>query len=202
MQGPEAERLDIQMVRFDASRTADFFSVHSAANDADWCYCAAWWVPTWEGWGERGAEQNRDLRSELLQRGQYDGYLLYVDSIPAGWCQVGPRDRLSKLVEQFGLQPESGVWAVTCFLIAPSHRRKGLASTMLDFVVEDLRELGVRKIEAFPRRGPELDEGELWNGPEQLFLEAGFGVVIDDPTRPVLALDLRQERSDDGGHVP
>jgi hypothetical protein len=72
---------------------------------------------------------------------------------------------------------------------------------MLGAVVEDLRESGVRRIEAFPRRGVELDEAELWNGPEVLFLEAGFEVVLDDPVRPVLALNLRREGSDDGGQV-
>ena len=198
MRSPDSGIPELQVVRFDASRTADFFAVHSAANGADWCYCAAWWAPTWDGWGERSAERNRELRSELLQRGEYDGYLLYVEGRVAGWCQVGPRDRLPKLVEQFRLQPNAGAWAVTCFLIAPSHRRQGLASYMLDEVVEDLRHSGVNRIEAFPRRGSELDEFELWNGPEALFLRAGFEVVVEDPARPVLALDFREGGSDDG----
>jgi GNAT superfamily N-acetyltransferase len=195
MRSSEIERLNRRVVRFDASRVSDFFAVHSAANGADWCYCAAWWVPTWDGWGERSAKQNRELRSSLLERGEYDGYLLYVDNSPAGWCQVGPRDRLSKLVEQFQLRHDADTWAITCFLIAPSYRRQGMSSYMLDAVVEDLRDSGVRRIEAFPRRGAELDEAELWNGPEDLFLEAGFEVVLDDPVRPVLALNLRRERS-------
>lgn len=199
MVSPKSGTPELQIVRFDASRTADFFAVHSAANGADWCYCAAWWVPTWNGWGERSAEQNRALRSELLQRGEYDGYLLYVDGMAAGWCQVGPRDRLTKLVEQFRLQPDAGAWAITCFLIAPSFRRQGLASQMLNEVVKDVRHSGAERIEAFPRRGPDLDEYELWNGPESLFIEAGFEVEVEDPLRPVLALDLREEDGSHGG---
>jgi ribosomal protein S18 acetylase RimI-like enzyme len=186
------------VVRFEASRTADFYAVHSAANGADWCYCTAWWTPTWDGWGERSAEQNRAARSDLLRRSQYDGYLLYVEEKAVGWCQVGPRDRLAKLVEQFQLQPDPGAWAVTCFLIAPSYRRQGLAAQMLNEVVRDLRHAGVKRVEVFPRRGRELDEYDLWNGPEDMFLEAGFEVVVEDPARPVLALDLGAEGGDDG----
>ena len=70
---------------------------------------------------------------------------------------------------------------------------------MLEAVVDDMRESGIRRIEAFPRRGYELDEAELWNGPEAMFLGTGFKVVVDDPVRPVLALNLREEASDDDG---
>ena len=86
-----------------------------------------------------------------------------------------------------------------CGAWGSAERRQGLASYLLDEVVEDLRHSGVNRIEAFPRRGSELDEFELWNGPEALFLRAGFEVVVEIPARPVLALDFRDGGSDDGG---
>lgn len=180
----------ITVHRFDASRRADFFRLHSAAHGADWCFCAAWHVPTWEGWGERTAAENRAVRESLLDRGEYDGYLLYVDDEPAGWCQVGPRDRLPKLVGQFGLTPDAEAWAITCFLIAPAQRGQGLAGQLLRAVLADLRARGVRYVEAFPKRGADLDALDLWNGPEGMFRRAGFRVVQEDPAGPVLTLDL------------
>src|SRR5215475_14443511 len=96
---------ELQLRRFDATCRAEFFHLHSAANDADSCYCVAWWTPTWQGWGERTAEQNRALREQLCDRGEYDGYLLYQGDQPVGWCQAGQRDRLRKLVQQFDLPP-------------------------------------------------------------------------------------------------
>ena len=48
--------------RFDPGRRADFFRLHSEVNEAGWCFCAAWWVESWEGFGERPAEANRALR--------------------------------------------------------------------------------------------------------------------------------------------
>jgi len=179
-----------RVVRFDAGSRPDFARVHCEENGADWCQCVAWWVPTWEGWGERTAEENAGLRDELCARGEYDGYLLYADGEPAGWCQAGPRDRLAKLVGQFGLAPRSDTWAVTCFLIAKRFRGRGLAAFLLDEVLSDLRVRGAVRVEAFPKRGPELDTMDLWNGPEAMFRAAGFRVVKEDPVRPVLALDL------------
>lgn len=175
--------------RFSPERFGDFLAVHSEANEAGWCFCSAWWVPTWEGWGERSAQDNRAVRDRLCEAGEYDGYLIYADGQPAGWCQVGPRDRLSKLRLQHGLDPSPETWAITCFLIPPRYRRRGLASRLLDGVLADLRSQGVRRVEAYPRRGESLEAGDLWTGPEAMFRRAGFEIARDDPRRPILVLD-------------
>ncbi len=183
-----AESLSIQ--RLDAGRRDDFYRFHCPANDAGWCFCVAWWAPTWEGWGDRSADDNRRLRDELFDHGEFDGYLAYAGDEPVGWCQVGPRDRLTKLAQQFALPPDPAVWAITCVNVAPSRRRRGVARTLLRAVLDGVRARGVRRLEAFPKRGPELEPGDLWNGPEALYREAGFSVTRDDPQRPLLALDL------------
>jgi GNAT superfamily N-acetyltransferase len=175
--------------RIDETNRADFYTIHCDGNDTGWCNCIAWWVPTWDGWEERTPEQNRELRESLFDRGEYDGYLIYADGKPAGWCQVGPRDRLEKLVRQFALSPDAGIWAITCFLIAPEYRRAGLSRHLLDGVVRDLTSRGVARVEAFPKRGG-LDAGDLWTGPEELYREAGFTVIRDHERFPVLSLDL------------
>jgi ribosomal protein S18 acetylase RimI-like enzyme len=175
--------------RFEAALRNDFYRLHSDANDAGLCFCVAWWVPTWDGWGERSAAENRQLRESLCARGEYDGYLLYVDDAPAGWCQAGLRDRLAKLAQQFALAPDPATWAITCFQIAPAYRRQGLAAFLLGEVLSDLRMRGVRRVEAFPKRGADLDADDLWNGPETMFRAAGFSVVRDDLRRPVLAIE-------------
>ncbi len=182
--------MSVQVVRFEPGRRADFLALHGDANDAGWCRCVAWWVPTWAGWGERTAEENGSLREELLARGEYDGYLAYAGGVPVGWCQAGPRDRLDKLARQFGLAPDPHTWAITCFLVRPASRGGGVATTMLAAVLADLPRRGARRVEAFPKRGEGLDPGDLWNGPKAMLRRAGFTVARDDPVRPVLAKDL------------
>ena len=154
------------------------------------CFCAAWWVPTWEEWGDRTPARNRSLREDLLARGERDGFLLLDAGEAVGWCQAGPRDRLGKLVRQYGLAPDPEAWAVTCFEVAASHRGRGAARLLLDGVIADCRARGVRRIEGFPRCGAALPPGEAWTGPERLFLGAGFRKVGGGPRGPVLRLDL------------
>lgn len=171
--------------RYDASQQPAFDAIH--CGDDGWCRCVAWWVPTWDGWAERSAAENASLRASLCARGEDDGYLAYDDAgAPIGWSQVGPRDRLEKLVRQFALPPDPTTWAITCFVIPPAARGRGVASRMLDAILADLPSRGARRVEAFPKRG-QTDAGGLWNGPEPMYLRAGFTVVQDDPVRPVLA---------------
>lgn len=172
--------------RLSANNLDDFFKVHS--RECGWCYCCAWWVPTWEGWMQRTDDDNRKLRDSLFERGEYDGYLLYVDDKPIGWCQVGQRDRLNKLINQYKLELNPEIWAVTCFVIRPEFRNQGLASYMLKAILEDLRALGVNEVEAFPNRTQSKDDGEHWRGPEATFISAGFKIKRDDLDHPVFAI--------------
>jgi GNAT superfamily N-acetyltransferase len=181
-------RSAIEVKPLDRSLTADFLTLHGAP-PFEWCHCVAWEVPTWEGWGERTAAENRALRERLFASGRFDGYLLYADSRPIGWCQCGPRDGWPKLAHQFELPASPDTYAVTCFCIKPEYRRRGLAHVFLAAVLDDLRRRGVTRVEAFPRPG-DHEDGEVWTGPMGLFERAGFRVVREDPRRPVLALDL------------
>lgn len=169
---------------------ADFYRLHYAANEAGWCRCVAWWVESWDGWAERTAEQNYELRQALLAEGEYDGYLLFESEEPIGWCQVGRRDRLMKLVNQMALAPSPQTWAITCFLVAPGYRQQGVAAEMLKMVLADLRAKEIEVVEAYPRRGANLEAADLWNGPEKMFAEAGFEFVKSVAQRAVWRLTL------------
>ena len=175
--------------RLSAAARADFLRIHDDEHDAGWCHCVAWWVETWNGWGDRTADQNRALRGDLFARGEYDGYLLYERGDPIGWCQVGPRDRLRKLALQMRLESDPFTWAITCFVVVPSARRRGVATRLLSEVLRDLPSRGARRVEAYTRRSAD-EEAELWNGPEAMFRAAGFELVEDLEPRAVFALEL------------
>lgn len=173
--------------RFGPEHVTAFRALHGTAG---WCFCVAWWVGTWDGWGQRTAGENRALRDRLTESGIFDGYLAFDRDEPVGWCQVLPRDRLLKIRRQFHLEPDDGTWAIGCFFIPPVHRRRGIARRMLAAVLADLPERGARRVEAYPKRVPGGDAGDLWNGPEALFRANGFVTLKDDPVRPVLAREL------------
>jgi GNAT superfamily N-acetyltransferase len=181
--------MSVRVERFGPALCGDFCGLHSDANEAGWCRCVAWWVPTWDGWGDRSAAENAALRDALGDRGEYDGLLAYDGDEPVGWCQVGQRDRLEKLVRQLDLEPSPNTWAVSCFLIAPHARGRGIARALLAAAVETARSEGATHLEGYPRREGS-DPDELWTGPEGLFLDAGFAVARDSLPRALVALEL------------
>ena len=62
---------------------------------------------------------------------------------------------------------------ITCFVVAPAHRRSGVARALLDAACEGLRAQGLAIAEAAPKPGLEGD-AENHFGPMSLFVAAGF----------------------------
>lgn len=177
--------MNLKVVPLDADRKDDFYRIHCDECGHGWCFCVAWWIPTWKGWEQRTSEENRKMREQLFDVGHYDGYLMYNDKKPIGWCQVGPRDRLDKLCDEYMLPSDHDAWAITCFIIAPEFREIGLGYYMLWEILKDLKQRGVKYVQAFPRRGKDLEAEELWAGPESYFKKAEFTLERDHPLYPV-----------------
>jgi GNAT superfamily N-acetyltransferase len=192
--GSRRRLVTTRIARLSPDTWPDFRRIHCDENDTGWCFCVAWWVETWDVFKARSAEENLAQREELCRGGHNDGYLLYVDHEPVGWCQVGARDRLAKLARQYSLEPDPRAWALTCFQIVPGRRRQGLAAELLTQVLSALQAEGVEVVEAFPKRGEGLEAHDLWTGPESLFLQLGFEVWRDDPSRPILRRSLERRR--------
>ncbi len=180
----------IEVHPLDATRRDDFHSLHSERNEHGWCRCVAWWVESFDDWGERTAEQNLALREAVMDRGNWDGYLLYADSEPAAWCQCCPLTWLEHLERRHELPADPDAWVLGCLFVAPAFRRRGLARRLLEGVVRDLCRRGAPTLLAVPRRGDELEDGELWTGPEALVRDLGFELARDDERLPVYRLDL------------
>ena len=179
----------VTVKRLTANGESEFARVHCDATGNGWCHCVAWWVPTWDGWGERAADTNAALRQQLFRKGIHDGYMIYVDGALAGWCQAWKRDAFAKLTAQFGVTADDDAWMIGCVLVLPEFRAQGVSAAALEQVVADLRLRGARTVDAFPKRAAK-DAGELWNGAESTYLQLGFAVVRDDPRRPLLRLSF------------
>lgn len=174
-----------------AERVSDFRRVHAGGPGNGWCQCVAWWVPTWEGWGERSAEQNREVRDGLFRNGEYDGFLLYLQDEPVGWMQVGRIGRLPKLWQAYRLEDlpvTAEDLALSCVFLLPEHRGQGHLHRFLAAVLTHLADAAPpgreRRILAFPRRGRHPDD-DVWMGPEGVFTRAGF-TCLREGERPVL----------------
>jgi hypothetical protein len=131
-----------------------------------------------------------DVRAELARLGSdlngsrpveldaaVDGFLMDADGDPACWCCCSPNGSPQSLV-------------LSGFRVAPIYRHRHFALKLLEGVVEELRARDVHHVDVSAERGESLDHLELWDGPEDVFHEAGFEVVRDDPVQPVFRLEL------------
>ena len=198
---PNDPRSELEVHPLDPARVPDFDQIHAEAGACGWCQCVAWWVPSWVGWAERSAEENRALRERLFQDGEYDGYLLYWKGEPVGWMQLGPVGRLQKLwngyhLDELEVTPRD--LAVSCVFLRSSVRRKGWLHVFLEEVIRDLEtnpppgRTPNGQLLAFPRRGQRPAE-DVWTGPDAVFAAAGFRVLRDEGDRAVLARPLGAE---------
>ncbi len=180
----------LRIIKLSAASKVDFYKVHALGEFGNCCYCMAWWNPSWDGWNDRTCEQNLEAREELFSRQIFDGYLLYVGDEPQGWCQVGQRDQYSNLLKVYGLSPDPAVWSITCFLLNPELKSKGLTHTFLKLILDELRTNGIKRVQAFPHLGENLSSEDVWPGPLSIFEKAGFTTLKMDARRPVLEITL------------
>jgi GNAT superfamily N-acetyltransferase len=168
----------------------DFYRIHRAGEYTDFCLCGYWWVPSSEGWSERTEKEAIAQREDLFTREISDGYLLYRDEEPVGWCQVYQRDLLPNLVNTFTFTPDVEVWCVGCFMIVPQARGMGLARRFFSMILVDLQDRGIKKVQAYPKLQSGLSANEVWTGPASLYQKAGFKMISEQADRAVFELDL------------
>ena len=86
------------------------------------------------------------------------------------------------------------MWAVTCFVVRRAARGRGLAGALLAGAVELARQGGATVVEGYPidlAERPRTSSAELYHGPLQVFLRAGFTEVArPTPGRPLVRLTL------------
>jgi hypothetical protein len=169
----------------------DFYRVHSTANGHDFCYCSAWWVKGWKDFDQRTADDNRAVREELFADNRMDGYLLYRNDEPVGWVQACGRDLITKLTKQFRRRADRKCAAITCWFLIPSARKKGYGHTFLAMILEDLRQREYATVEAFPIKWKEkVVDDDVWTGPIEIYIKAGFFVEKDHESYPVYRYNL------------
>ena len=178
-----------------SSETFDDFARMHAASECQGCFCMYWhFAGDNRAWQMAQPHENRAAKEALVREGRTHGLLAYEGDAVVATVQFEPRDALVKLTGRMpyrGLEANAQVWAITCFRVLEAHRKHGAATALLDAAIEHLRvRHAAIAIEAFPRRGEDLRDEEVWTGPESLFAKAGFQVVRDHMQYPVWRREL------------
>jgi ribosomal protein S18 acetylase RimI-like enzyme len=144
-------------------------------------------------------ELRERLATELRRAGPAPGVVATLDGQPVGWCSVAPRSRFPRLATSAStVTPQTAgddpdVWSVTCFVVRPGYRRRGVARALLDGAVAQARAGGAGWLEGYPvdTRGRQASAADLYRGTLSLFTAAGFEVVARPrPGRAIVRLEL------------
>jgi GNAT superfamily N-acetyltransferase len=156
-------------------------------------YCIYWEHP------ELCTDPEADVKEEMLAKKRAwlrrvregwgsCGKLLFVGDRAVGYSQYAPA-RFLPGAEGYPARPvsEDAVLISCLFIPTKEHRGRGLGSTFLSAILEELQGRGIRAVETFARRG----RPDNPSGPVELYLKRGFRVLRDDPEFPLLRLELR-----------
>ena len=151
------------------------------------CWCT-WWRQNsseFQAGCREGGAGNRELMEDLVERGRQPGLVARnpESGAPVGWVTVAPRPEYVRLTRSPLLKGETDfrdprVWAIPCFWVPRSHRRRGVASALLEAAVLHACEEGAAIVEAYPvQTSQRMPAAEVFTGTVALFERCGFSVV-------------------------
>jgi GNAT superfamily N-acetyltransferase len=147
---------------------------------------AGCWCQAWRGWDTKALSGGRSrpelLRDQMAAGPPPPGFVAYLDGLPVGWVGIGVRTETPRLTHSRTIPAidEQSVWSIGCFRIRPGSRRRGIATALLDAVVEAAREAGAPGVEAYPidPDGRRVEVGAGYVGIASMFDAAGFRRVL------------------------
>ena len=126
------------------------------ADNPQWakCYCHFYGVPRAIDWDSLTAQQNRVAMQSRIEVGEAEGFLAFQGNEAVGWMNAQPRHKLPHCFERLGIAPTPLPCApyqaavIVCFVIAPAHRRSGVARRLLADGVAALATRGIKLVDA------------------------------------------------------
>lgn len=143
-----------------------------------WCLSHRLTAPQIEELGEGSREQAARRMSE---RDVPPGVVTYRDGTPVGWCNIGARSAIPRLVRSTKIHPvdDVAVWSIICVVVRSGHRKQGVTRHLIEGAVEFAASYGAPAVEAYP-----VDPGErrmdltmAFVGTRAMFEAAGFETI-------------------------
>ena len=160
-------------------RFEDFADVVNRSRRANHCWCLSHRLRTREI--EALGSGSREQAMRRLCEGEHPpGVVAYRDGEPVGWCNIGPRTEITRLVGSRLIRPldELPVWSIVCVVVRAGHRRQGVTAPLLDGAVAYAASSGAPAVEAYPVDPPgRMDLTMAFVGTKAMFQRAAFQVV-------------------------
>jgi GNAT superfamily N-acetyltransferase len=158
---------------------------HADNEDEDRCYCVCWCSDDHrEGKDFSTPEKRRDLATQYINKGTIQGYLAYYDGQVVGWCNANTKSdclnciswlRFMTSVKTEEADTDIKVKSIFCFTIAPSMKRKGIATQLIERVCKDATDDGFDFVEVYPNK-KFINVFRDFMGPLEIYKKSGFTI--------------------------
>lgn len=157
------------------------------------CWCA--YYRQRSGDYSRGREETtsdaiarrRRLLLDALGGDLAPGVLALEEDRPIGWCGLGYRSGLERIVRSRTIPSvdDRDPVSIVCFLTAAGHRRRGVASSLLAGAVRYALDVGVPVLEGYPvdARGALVNSADAHVGTVSMFEAHGFRRVRETDSK-------------------
>lgn len=164
-----------------------FFENVAHTDNQEWnrCYCTNYCAAHNNYITKKKNFFNPDVRRQYaidyVNSGLLQGYLAYVDGNVVGWCNANNRNDCLHCYgwknhianRTINKKSKERIKSVFCFTIAPEMRGKGIATALLERVIDDAGNDGYEYIEAYPNK-EKTDMYFNYVGPLKLYKKFGF----------------------------
>lgn len=160
-------------------RFEDFADVVNPNRRADHCWCLSHRLRVREI-EELGEGRREQAMRRLCERENPPGVVAYLDGRPVGWCNIGPRSDIPRLVNSRLIRPvdDVPVWSIVCVVVRGGHRRQGVTTPLIEGAVAYAQSRGAPAVEAYPVEPQgRMDTTMAFVGTRSMFEKAGFEVV-------------------------
>ncbi len=160
-------------------RFEDFADVINPNRRATHCWCLSHRLRVKEIEELGGGSRESAMRA-LCEREHPPGVVTYRDGMPVGWCNIGPRSEIPRLVHSAVIAPvdDVPVWSIVCVVVRGGHRKQGVVAHLLEGAVAYAAEHGAPAVEAHPVDPVgRMDTTMAFVGTRSMFERAGFEVI-------------------------
>ncbi|MGL5857721.1 MAG: GNAT family N-acetyltransferase [Angustibacter sp.] len=160
-------------------RFDDFADVINPNRRASHCWCLSHRLRATDVERLGGGDREQAMR-RLCEREHPPGVVTYLDDVPVGWCNIGPRADIPRLVASSLIRPVDDVlvWSIVCVVVRGGHRKRGVTGPLIEGAVAYASAAGAPAVEAYPVDPlGRMDTTMAFVGTRSMFAKAGFEVI-------------------------
>ena len=160
-------------------RFEDFADVINPNRRTTHCWCLSHRLRAADTEELGGGDREQAMRA-LCRRDPPPGVVTYLDGVPVGWCNTGPRDQIPRLARSRLIRPvdDVPVWSIVCVVVRGGYRRRGVTARLIEAAAALATAHGAPAIEAYPVDPTgRMDVTMAFVGTRPMFERAGFQVV-------------------------